>query len=90
MDEHRDPVASDFTASAAAAFLKRLRNHIAHRQLPVAQNQETYTVESVQITFILAAAPLLEWEAGTPERECGSPIMERAYRLSTSSTPTPG
>jgi hypothetical protein len=68
MHEYRDRIASDFTASAEAAFLKGLRNYIAHRQLPVAQSQEAYTARSVQITFILPAAPLLEWDgwnAGT-------------------------
>lgn len=68
MQEYRNRVASDFTASAEAAFLKGLRNYIAHRQLPVAQSQEAYTAQSVQITFILTAAPLLEWDgwnAGT-------------------------
>ena len=62
MQEYRNRVASDFTASAEAAFLKGLRNYIAHRQLPVAQSQEAYTAQSVQITFILTAAPLLEWD----------------------------
>jgi hypothetical protein len=55
-------VASDFTASAEAAFLKGLRNYIAHRQLPVAQSQEAYTVRSVRISFILPTGPLLEWD----------------------------
>jgi hypothetical protein len=62
VQEYRDRVASEFTASAEAAFLKGLRNYIAHRQLPVSQSQEAYTAQSVQISFILAAAPLLEWD----------------------------
>jgi hypothetical protein len=62
MQEYRDRVASDFTASAEAAFLKGLRNYIAHRQLPVAQSQEAYTARSVRISFILPAGPLLEWD----------------------------
>ena len=68
MQEYRARVASDFTASAEAAFLKGLRNYIAHRQLPVAQSQEAYTARSVRISFILPADPLLEWDgwnAGT-------------------------
>jgi len=62
MQEYRDRIASDFTASAEAAFLKGLRNYIAHMQLPVAQSQEAYTARSVRISFILSAAPLLEWD----------------------------
>jgi len=62
MQEYRDRVASHFTASAEAAFLKGLRNYIAHRQLPVAQSQEAYTARSVRISFILPADPLLEWD----------------------------
>jgi hypothetical protein len=68
MQEYRDRIASDFTASAEAAFLKGLRNYVAHMQLPVAQSQEAYTARSVRISFILSAAPLLEWDgwsAGT-------------------------
>ncbi|MBV9795925.1 MAG: hypothetical protein JO016_18515 [Actinobacteria bacterium] len=68
MREYRDRVASDFTASAEAAFLKRLRNYIAHMQLPVAQSQEAYTARSIRVSFILSAAALLEWDgwnAGT-------------------------
>jgi hypothetical protein len=68
MQEYRDRVASDFTANAEAAFLKGLRNYIAHRQLPVAQSQEAYTARSVRISFILPTDPLLEWDgwnAGT-------------------------
>ena len=65
--EYLERVASDFT-SAEARFLKRLRNYIAHMQLPVTQSQEAYTAQSVRISFILSAAPLLEWDgwnAGT-------------------------
>jgi hypothetical protein len=68
MREYRERVASDFTASAVAAFLKGLRNYIAHMQLPVAQSQEAYTARSIRVSFILSAAPLLEWDgwnAGT-------------------------
>jgi hypothetical protein len=60
--EYRDRVASDFTANAEAAFLKGLRNYIAHTQLPVAQSQEAYTTQSIRISFILSAAPLLQWD----------------------------
>ena len=62
MQEYRDRLASDFKASAEAEFLKRLRNYIAHKQLPVAVSQEAYTARSVQVTFALTAAPLLEWD----------------------------
>jgi hypothetical protein len=61
MQEYRDRIASDFT-SAEATFLKRLRNYIAHMQLPVAQSQEAYTAQSIRISFILSTAPLLEWD----------------------------
>jgi hypothetical protein len=61
MQEYRDRIASDFS-SAEATFLKRLRNYIAHMQLPVAQSQEAYAPQSVRISFILSAAPLLEWD----------------------------
>lgn len=61
MQEYRGRIASDFT-SADATFLKRLRNYIAHLQLPVAQSQEAFTAQSVRISFILSAAPLLEWD----------------------------
>ena len=60
--EYRDRFASDFKASAQAEFLKELRNYIAHRQLPVAASQGAYTARSVQIAFVLTAAPLLEWD----------------------------
>jgi hypothetical protein len=59
--EYLKRVASDFT-SAEATFLKRLRNYITHMQLPVARSQEAYTAQSVRISFILSAAPLLEWD----------------------------
>jgi hypothetical protein len=61
MKEYRDRIASNFN-SAEATFLKRLRNHIAHMQLPVARSQEAYSAQSVRISFILSAAPLLEWD----------------------------
>ena len=65
--EYLKRVASDFT-SPEATFLKRLRNYITHTRLPIAQSQEAYTAQSVRISFILSAAPLLEWDdwnAGT-------------------------
>jgi hypothetical protein len=68
MQEYRDRIASDFTASSEAAFLKGLRNYVAHMQLPVARSQEAYTAVSVRTSFILSAAPLLAWDgwnAGT-------------------------
>jgi hypothetical protein len=83
MQEYRDRVASDFVASAEAAFLKGLRNYIAHRQLPVAQSQEIHTVRSVRITFILPVEPLLEWDGWNADtrawiagRESGVPIVD--------------
>jgi hypothetical protein len=62
MQEYRDRVASDFKASAEAAFLKELRHYVTHSQLPVAQSQEIYAARSVRISFSLLAAPLLEWD----------------------------
>lgn len=59
--EYLKRVASDFS-SAEATFLKRLRNYITHMQLPVTQSQEAYSAQSVRISFILSAAPLLEWD----------------------------
>jgi hypothetical protein len=61
--EYRGRVASDFGASAEAAFLKGLRNYITHRQLPVAESQEAYSAQSVQISFTLLTEPLLEWDS---------------------------
>ncbi len=66
MHAYRDRIASDFT-SAEAVFLKGLRNYIAHMQLPVAQSQEAYSAQSVRISFILSAAPLLEWDGWNAE-----------------------
>jgi hypothetical protein len=51
-----------FTPSPEAAFLKGLRNYIAHRQLPVAQSKQTFGPEVFEITFILPSKPLLDWD----------------------------
>jgi hypothetical protein len=60
--EYLERVATDFKATAAAEFLKRLRNYIAHRQLPVAQSQESYGQQSFRVSFILPTEPLLAWD----------------------------
>jgi hypothetical protein len=53
--EYLERIDRDFIASAEAAFLKGLRNYIAH-------SRQTFTNTSFRITFILPAAPLLEWD----------------------------
>jgi hypothetical protein len=53
MKEYGERIASLFTVSQEAAFLKGLRNYITHRQLPVAQSRQTFGHESFSITFIL-------------------------------------
>jgi hypothetical protein len=60
--EYRERIASSFTPSAEAAFLKDLRNYITHRQIPVAQSKHTFGPESYEITFILPSEPLLTWD----------------------------
>jgi hypothetical protein len=61
--EYRERVATDFKATVDAEFLKRLRNYITHRQLPVAQSQESYGRQSFRVSFILPTEPLLEWDS---------------------------
>jgi hypothetical protein len=61
--EYRERIASAFTASAEAAFLKGLRNYIAHTQLPVAQSRQTFGSESFEVTFTLPVKPLLTWDS---------------------------
>lgn len=51
-----------FAASTEAVFLKGLRNYITHRQLPVAQSRQSFTASSFEVTFVLPAAPLLDWD----------------------------
>jgi hypothetical protein len=62
MTEYRERVASAFTASSEAAFLKGLRNYITHTQLPVAQSKQEFGQESFTVTFILPGKPLLTWD----------------------------
>lgn len=60
--KYREKIALSFTPSPEAAFLKGLRNYIAHRQLPVAQSKQTFGPEVFEITFILPSKPLLDWD----------------------------
>lgn len=60
--EYRNKVESAFMGDSVATFLKELRNHITHHQLPVAQSRESLAVESFSVTFVLPSAPLIEWE----------------------------
>jgi hypothetical protein len=62
MAEYREKIASSFTSSPEAAFLKGLRNYMTHRQLPVAQSRETIGQQSITVTFILPGEPLLTWD----------------------------
>jgi len=62
MTEYGERVASAFTASSEAAFLKGLRNYITHTQLPVAQSKQEFGQESFAVTFILPGKPLLTWD----------------------------
>ncbi len=56
-----DRVRADFTGPQVA-FLKELRNHMTHHQLPVAQSQQTFGPQSIEITFLLPSDALLAWE----------------------------
>lgn len=60
--EYRERIASVFAPSAEAAFLKGLRNYIAHTQLPVAQSRQTFGSGPFEVTFTLAGEPLLTWD----------------------------
>lgn len=60
--EYRERIASAFAANAEAAFLKGLRNYIAHIQLPVAQSRQIFGSTSFEITFTLPVKPLLVWD----------------------------
>lgn len=60
--EYRERIASSFTISPEAAFLKGLRNYITHCQLPVHQSKQTFGQQSFEITFILPGKPLLTWD----------------------------
>lgn len=76
--EYRENVASAFIGDLPVTFLKDLRNHITHHQLPVAQSQQTITNQSISITFILPSAPLLEWKWSSGVKEwiasCGEAV----------------
>ncbi len=67
--EYRGKVAAIFSDDFAVVFLKDLRNHITHHQLPVAQSRETFKAGSISVTFILPCAPLLEWEWSSGVKE---------------------
>jgi hypothetical protein len=56
-----EKVRTDF-AGPQVAFLKELRNHMTHHQLPVAQSRQSFTLQSVEITFTLPCDALLAWE----------------------------
>lgn len=60
--EYRDRIASAFSASTEAAFLKGLRNYMTHTQLPVAQSRQTFGSGSFEFTFTLPGEPLLTWD----------------------------
>jgi len=60
--EYHERIASSFTPSPEAAFLKGLRNYITHRQLPVHQSRQTFGRQSFEITFILPGKPLRTWD----------------------------
>ncbi|ACU77390.1 hypothetical protein Caci_8571 [Catenulispora acidiphila DSM 44928] len=57
-----DEVKSVFATDTASAFLKKLRNYMAHYELPVGQSQQTFTRHSFSVTFTLRTAPLLRWK----------------------------
>ena len=55
-------IATTFSADMLSKFIKDLRNQMTHNQLPVAQSEQTFTSESMSITFTLPCKPLLEWD----------------------------
>jgi hypothetical protein len=60
--EYRERIASSFTLSPEAAFLKGLRNYITRGQFPIHQSKQTFGQQSFEVTFILPGKPLLIWD----------------------------
>ncbi|MGW2796007.1 hypothetical protein [Streptomyces sp. NPDC001269] len=69
--EYAEKVTELFHDAPNAAFLKDLRNYIAHQQLPVAQSLQEWSPTSFSVTFQLPIAPLLQtsksWNKGVRE-----------------------
>lgn len=55
-------ISTTFQGDVQASFLKELRNHLVHQELPVARSRDTMSATSFEITFILPSAPLLTWK----------------------------
>jgi hypothetical protein len=60
--EYREKISHEFAGDPSATFLKDLRNHIAHHQLPVAQSRESWSKDSFSVSLILPCGPLLQWD----------------------------
>ncbi len=88
MQEYRGRVASDFTASAEAAFLKGLRNYIAHRQLPsrriyamTSTSTGAGTATAVGLRVILPRIPVLASDYSSRQNVISLPILHDALGL---------
>lgn len=76
---YRDKVKAEFITDMPSVFLKELRNHTAHVQIPVAQSQQTFTRTSFEVTFTLPTSALLKWTWPVVLRQwikdCGNDVM---------------
>src|SRR5207302_112203 len=75
---YADTVAAMFKGDAQAVFLKELRNHMAHHELPVARSSSRMSATLYEISLILPCASLLRWKWPSSVKEwiagCGQEI----------------
>jgi len=63
--EYATRVTAEF-GFAEGDFLRDLRNYLTHHRLPVTQSQQTFTQETMAVSFGLLPDPLKEWDRWKP------------------------
>ncbi|WP_329058125.1 hypothetical protein [Amycolatopsis sp. NBC_01480] len=59
--EYDERVAALFASDVTAAFLQKMRNELAHAQLPIVSSTETIRAGSTTVAIVLPCDALLDW-----------------------------
>ncbi|MEV6871509.1 hypothetical protein [Amycolatopsis sp. NPDC051128] len=59
--EYHERVAALFAGDVTAVFLQKMRNELAHVQLPIVSSTETITAGSATVAIVLPCDALLKW-----------------------------
>lgn len=59
--EYRERVVALFASDIAAAFLHKMRNELAHAQLPIISSTETISASSTTIAIVLPCDAMQKW-----------------------------